>query len=129
MKTYKRRDSATSVLRKMGIKPCDYGLFITKERGAFNCDIDLAKAHLKGLEEQKSKKAPRKSMTRFCKDMILRGFDNAAIFEMMKTEFSATEKHRYYPSWNRCFLRRSGQLPPAFDPINQDPNAIHVLGG
>ena len=43
-KTFASRDSATSALRKLGIKPADYNQFIAKTTdGKFDCAIDSAK--------------------------------------------------------------------------------------
>lgn len=142
MKTYKRRDSATSLLRKVGIKPRDYDLFITKVDGGVQLNIDLANKHVKDLEAQatkpkksavkksKAKKEKRVTISSMCRDMILDGATNAEIFKALQDTYGeerfGTGK-RHYPAWYRCELRRKGELPPAFDPINQDPNAVHVF--
>lgn len=50
-KTFKTRDSATTLLRKMGINPRDYNLFI--EKTADNqvlCKVGMAEAHLGSLK-------------------------------------------------------------------------------
>ena len=48
---YKTRDSATSMLRKMGIKSCDYNLFVdTLEDGTFACQVAKAEMHLASLK-------------------------------------------------------------------------------
>lgn len=41
LKTYARRDSATTVLRKAGVPTRDYSLFITKENDAYVLDLGL----------------------------------------------------------------------------------------
>lgn len=52
VKIYTRRDSATSVLRKMGIKPRDYDFFIEKmEDGRVACQIARAEMHLESLSK------------------------------------------------------------------------------
>lgn len=140
MKTYKRRDSATSVLRKMGINSRDYDLFITKSDGGVCLDLDLAKKHVVDLKRQTSKpikKAPKKkpkekriTISSLCRDMILDGATNAEIFAKLQATYGEERfgpEKKHYPAWYRCELRRKGQLPPAFDPINQDPNAVHVM--
>lgn len=49
-KTFKTRDSATSLLRKMGINPRDYNLFIEKaDDGQVICKVGMAEAHLETL--------------------------------------------------------------------------------
>lgn len=52
-KSFTRRDSATSVLRKMGINSRDYNLFITVDAyGKFELNLDLAKSHAAKIAEQ-----------------------------------------------------------------------------
>ena len=141
VKIFKRRDSATALLRKMGINSRDYGLFIEKmEDGRFTCQVALAEGHLESLKEQtkpkpkkkatKVKKEKRVTISSLCRDMILDGADNAAIFKALQEKYGEERfgpEKRHYPAWYRCELRRKGELPPAFDPINQDPTAVHVV--
>lgn len=48
---YKTRDSATSMLRKMGIQARDYNFFIeTLEDGTFACQVAKAEMHLASLK-------------------------------------------------------------------------------
>jgi hypothetical protein len=68
------------------------------------------------------------SMTRTCDEMIYEGFSNAEIFKVVYRDFSDLNRlarHRLWPSWRRCQLRRQGRLPPAFDKRRQDPRANH----
>lgn len=52
-KTYARRDSATTVLRKLGVNPRDYNIFITKLPGDnWQVDTAAATAHVTGVELQ-----------------------------------------------------------------------------
>ena len=57
-KTFARRDSATSVLRKLGVKPRDYDLFISRGEhplgGEFPylLNLDLAKSHVATIAVQ-----------------------------------------------------------------------------
>lgn len=143
IKTYKRRDSATTVLRKMGINSRDYNLFIKKlDDGQFECDVPLAESHLKNLAKQtklkkqkakakpKARKEKRITISSMCRDMILNGASNEQIFNALQEKYGEERfgpEKRHYPAWYRCELRRKGQLPPAFDPINQDPSAVHIL--
>ena len=46
MKSVKTRDSATSILRKLGINSRDYNLFIDKYEGGFHVRISDAKKHV-----------------------------------------------------------------------------------
>lgn len=59
VKTYARRDSATSVLRKLNIKPRDYDLFIKQVphtlaggQPSYSLDLEAAKAHHGALQDQ-----------------------------------------------------------------------------
>lgn len=61
IKTVARRDSATTILRKLGLKPRDYNLFIEETAdGKFAVKVGAAEKHLKDLagpspEELKAK--------------------------------------------------------------------------
>lgn len=62
VKTVTRRDSATAILRKIGIKPRDYNLFIAEiDDGKFAVRVEDAEKHLKALvgpsEEEVAKQA------------------------------------------------------------------------
>lgn len=126
MKTYKRRDSATSVLRKLGIKPRDYDLFIKPVEGGIEFDDELAKQHAAKLKVQTDETKPKKSPAKKAKpqaakskgktqlqvatDLILEGKSNQEIWEVIQPMFNLDEKKRHYPSWYRCHLRRIGVL-------------------
>lgn len=136
MKIYKRRDSATSLLRKMGINSRDYDLFITKIDNGVQLNIDLAKKHATDIKKQTAKpkrktpKEKRTTISSLCRDMILDGATNAEIFAKLQETYGEErfdQDKRHYPAWYRCELRRKGALPPAFDPINQDPSAVHII--
>lgn len=52
-----RRDSATTILRKLGINSRDYNLFIRADKDGFVVDVDLAKKHLAKVAEQTAPRA------------------------------------------------------------------------
>ena len=127
MKHYKRRDSATSVLRNLGIKPRDYDLFINPVENGVEFNDELAKQHAKQLKVQtgeikpkKSKKSKKKSITEqpkqgqtqlaVARDLILEGKSNQEIWDVIQPMFNLDEKKRHYPSWYRCHLRRIGVI-------------------
>lgn len=62
-KTVTRRDSATAILRKLGVKPRDYDLFITVVPGAdgesrtFVVKVTEAKTYLAGLKQVEAAQA------------------------------------------------------------------------
>lgn len=141
VKIYTRRDSATSVLRKMGINSRDYDLFIEKmEDGRLACKVVMAEMHLENLKVQTKPKTAKKikvakkpkekriTISSLCRDMILDGATNDQIFTALQEKYGEERfgpDKRHYPAWYRCELRRKGELPPAFDRMNQDPNAVH----
>lgn len=68
VKTVARRDSATAILRKIGIKPRDYNAFIKETADEkFAVDVTAAEKHLKNLlgptEEEKAKAAEQAKLT------------------------------------------------------------------
>lgn len=69
-KTVARRDSATTILRKLGIQPRDYNLFITETAdNKFAVKVGAAEKHLKDLagpspEELKAKAAQAAEVTK-----------------------------------------------------------------
>lgn len=142
VKIYARRDSATSVLRKLGIKPCDYDLFIEKmSDGRIACQVAMAEIHLGHLKtwtkseaankKTKASKPPKEKRTTIsglCRGMVLNGATNEEIFKALQERYGEERfgpEKRHYPAWYRCELRRKGELPPAFDYANQDTNVVH----
>jgi hypothetical protein len=60
VKILARRDSATTILRKLGIQARDYDFFIEKMTdGRFACKVAMAELHLQSLK-QPAAKAPAK---------------------------------------------------------------------
>lgn len=51
-RTFARRDSATAVLRKLGLRPRDYDLFIKSLDGKFELSLEAAEAHARALQAQ-----------------------------------------------------------------------------
>lgn len=133
IKFYTRRDSATTVLRKLGIKPRDYDLFIEKTSdGQFGCQIAKAQMYLKSLVEAakpaeekpafgpkavksvKSKSAKPATATKskpsgisaMARSMIADGYSNQEIWEKLKSEFKLDDSKKHYPTWYRCEMKR-----------------------
>jgi hypothetical protein len=129
IKIYKRRDSATTALRKMGIKPRDYNIFIEQTSdGCFACNIIGAKMRIERQHPQKSK-GKKVTISSLCRALILNGKTDTEIMIALRREFGedhiGPEKNSY-PCWYRCELRRKGQLPPAFETsARRDPNAVY----
>jgi hypothetical protein len=134
----KTRDAATAVLRRLGIKPQEYGLFI-KKLDVDLFEIDLPKIHeagpvnsggkaaLKSLKPAKAKvviktvkekavKAPRDHKDRrvtvssVAEELILGGMSNENVFAELKARFKLDDSKKSYPSWYRCRLKRQGKI-------------------
>lgn len=105
MKVYKRRDSATAILRKAGIKSRDYNLYVNKIDGQFHLNLDL----LKKWED--SQKRPDKPCCQVAYDLIKEGKSNQEVWAIIQPMFNLEDKKKYYPSWYRCHLRRMGEIP------------------
>lgn len=135
----KTRDAATSALRKLGIKPPAYGLFIKKlEDGRF--EIDLPKVHEQGYAvnggkapkaakpakakaaktvKAKTAKAPktpkepkdrRVTVSSVAEELILAGKSNEDVFAALKAQFKLDDSKKSYPTWYRCRLKRLGKI-------------------
>ena len=123
-KTYTARDSATSALRKLGLQARDYNLFITKVGDKFECKLGAAAAHLESLKQPKTKPvkqaiekpvkttAPkREGISATARAMILDGKTNQEVWEALQAKFDLDHSKRHYPTWYRCEMKRTGQLP------------------
>lgn len=125
VKFYARRDSATAVLRKMGIPACDYNAFIeVMSDGQFACHIARAEMHLESLKnpkpaETKAAKAPASTETKpkragisaTARELILAGKSNQEVWTILKETFGLDDGKKHYPSWYRCEMKRKGLLP------------------
>ena len=125
VKFYARRDSATTVLRKMGIPARDYNAFIeVMSDGQFACHIARAEMHLKSLKnpkpaETKAAKATRPAaaaetkrtgISAAARALILAGKTNQEVWAELKQQFNLDDSKKHYPTWYRCELKRKGQL-------------------
>ena len=138
MKTYANRDSATSALRKIGIHPRDYNLFIGGEKGKFTVDLDKAQHHKDSLNKKAEKsidtllhdikpaltkalkdsakatgleKPERKTTVgAVCRELITKGKTNAEIWAVIEPRFSMPAKRKYFPAWYRFDMKRKGLL-------------------
>ena len=123
VKFYARRDSATTVLRKMGIPACDYNAFIeVMSDGQFACHIARAEMYLESLKNKPAKtkatKAPasaeakpkRTGISATARALILAGKTNQEVWAALKQQFNLDDSKKHYPTWYRCELKRKGQL-------------------
>lgn len=140
IRVYARRDSATSVLRKIGIKARDYNIFIKEAGGEFHCDVEAAEQHLASLDittmaevsnpprEESTEAEPvakpkngkavmaevqrpkQGSVSTVARDMIIAGHTNQEVWAKLKELFDLDDKKKSYPSWYRSELKRKGVL-------------------
>lgn len=123
VKFYARRDSATTILRKMGIHSRDYNAFIeVMSDGKFACHIARAEMHLESLKNPKSAaakpakktaepKVKKTGISATARALILDGKSNQEVWEALKQQFNLDDSKKHYPTWYRCEMKRTGLLP------------------
>ena len=130
-KLYLNRDSATSILRKLGIPKEHYSQFITEVNGKYDLNLSAATRFLNAPPDAKPStvKPPiakirtntpppkvRKaivgtSISKFIRGMISDGKTNDEIWSVLSTDYGFDDSKKYYPGWYRCEMRRTGLLP------------------
>lgn len=133
VKILSRRDSCTTVLRKMGIHSRDYNAFIEKMTdGRFACQVAKAEMHLESLKNpapktvigeaikagrratdpvvKSDKPAKAKGVSAVARDLILAGKTNQEVWAVIKEAFNLDDSKKHYPSGYRCELKRAGKL-------------------
>ena len=125
-KIYKRRDSATAALRKLGVKKQNYKDFIEPSDGGFICHLQDAKASLaKPAVKQKPKKQPTKTpritISSRARELVLEGLTNEEVWIKLQPEFNLSDSKKWYPAWYRCEQRRKGHLAPQHYFDSNDP--------
>jgi len=128
VKIFKTRDSATSLLRKLGIQSRDYNFFIEKMTdGQVACQVAKAEMHLESLKNPapKAEAKPAKTSTKktaepkvkkvgisaTARELILNGKTNQEVWAILKEQFNLSDSKKHYPTWYRCEMKRNGQLP------------------
>lgn len=129
IKTYARRDSVTSILRKRGIPSVQYNDWIIKnDDGTFSIreqaesptppwdeEPKTAETTVKGHKiPDASKKAKvqdepkeiRRTVSSAAREHILAGHDNKKVWELLKEEFDLDDSKKHYPSWYRSEMKR-----------------------
>lgn len=128
-KFYTRRDSATTVLRKMGIHSRDYNAFIdVQDDGTFLLHITRAENHLMSLKkpttakptaakpkgDAKSPKALKAvrapSISGTARRLISEGHTNQEVWAVLKQQFDLDDSKKHYPTWYRCEMKRTGLI-------------------
>ena len=124
VKFYARRDSATTVLRKMGVSASNYNAFIeVMSDGQFACHIARAEMHLESLKNPKAAepkaakvtkttepKSKRTGISATARELILAGKTNQEVWAELKAQFNLDDSKKHYPTWYRCEMKRKGQL-------------------
>lgn len=129
MKTVKTRDSATTILRKLGVNSRDYNLFIektaagyvvaeTKARASVVKEVvvdllatkDVVDKALTPAPVTPPAKTPKLSISGMAEQLLLAGKSNAETWAALKERFKLGDDKKHYPSWFRSRLRRQGRL-------------------
>lgn len=127
-KVYTRRDSAVTVLRKMGLAKNFYDQFIHKmDDGQYICEVGKAEAYLESLKQRKATKVGRRSddpvvenpvkvkgvkhgsVANFTREMVRTGKTNAEIWTSLQETFGLDSSKRHYPAWYRGDMIRRGE--------------------
>lgn len=130
VKILSRRDSATTILRKMGIHSRDYNAFIeVMSDGKFACHIARAEMHLESLKQAaakpakakaKAKSAPKaekqpaakreaaRTVSTVARELIVAGKTNLEVWVVIQKEFDLDDSKKSYPAWYRSDCKRKG---------------------
>ena len=132
VKILARRDSCTTILRKMGVASADYGSFIeVMTDGKFACHIARAEMHLESLKkpapkaekpavEKKAAAKPAKKETvkreaartvsTVARELIVAGKTNVEVWAIIQKEFGLDDSKKSYPAWYRSDCKRKGLI-------------------
>ena len=128
VKILSRRDSATTILRKMGIHSRDYNAFIeVMTDGKFACHIARAEMHLESLKQAaakpaKAKSAPKaekqpaakreaaRTVSTVARELIVAGKTNLEVWAVIQKEFDLDDSKKSYPAWYRSDCKRKGLI-------------------
>lgn len=130
VKIVARRDSATTILRKMGIHSRDYNAFIeVMTDGKFACHVARAEMHLESLkqaaakpakaekpatkaapkaEKQPAKREAARTVSTVARELIVAGKTNPEVWAVIQKEFDLDDSKKSYPAWYRSDCKRKG---------------------
>lgn len=130
VKILARRDSCTTILRKMGIHSRDYNAFIeVMTDGKFACHIARAEMHLESLKQAAAPKAEKpakkeaaakpakkeatkreaaRAVSTVARELIVAGKTNAEVWAIIQKEFNLDDSKKSYPAWYRSDCKRKG---------------------
>lgn len=115
IKYYSRRDSATAVLRKLGINSSNYDKFITRAPGGdYAVHVEKAKLSLKkpvvshtaAVKKMLGAKDVRRTISSVARELIKAGKTDAEVWATIKHEFHLDDSKKRYPAWYRADLLR-----------------------
>lgn len=116
----KSRDSATSILRKLGIESKHYNSFIEKmDNGQLAVQVAKAQLFLKPAPKAKASKKPeapkatKETVSSVARDLIRKGLTNAQVFEALQKKFNLDDSKKGYPAWYRSDMARKGEVVKA----------------
>lgn len=132
VKILARRDSCTTILRKMGIHPRDYNAFIeVMTDGKFACHIARAEMHLESLKQAAAPKAEKpakkeaaakpakkeaakreaaRTVSTVARELIVAGKTNVEVWAIIQKEFDLDDSKKSYPAWYRSDCKRKGLI-------------------
>lgn len=122
-----RRDSAVTILRKLGTPPDMYKDFVSElTDGRWAAQVGRAKDYLeqrKDLAAERNaikaknatasaKRGERKApISQTCLTLFREGKHNGEVWEHIKAKYELDDEKRGYPAWYRSYFRRRGDLP------------------
>ena len=109
-KIFKSRDSATALLKKLGIEKASYNNYISKTSTGVEVDMAAVKATLTKPVKPKTSKTPRTSCSSVAKELILSGKTNQEVWDVISKQFKLDATKKHYPTWYRYQLKRRGEL-------------------
>lgn len=124
-----RRDSATNILKKLGVDKANYNDFIVKtEKGFFvrvqDAAISVGKAEprvtpfsapVKPTKKlaKTAKPKKRESVSGFMQQMIRDGSTDAEVWEASQKKFGLDDSKKHYPRWYRNYIKRQAAAAAA----------------
>lgn len=136
VKYYSKRDSATAVLRKLGLhkdfynqfieqlSPTSFALNLTKAEDFLAKltndesepeveEVEVKEVEVESVKEvvvKKERKPRDRSVSRRCRELILEGKTDDEVWEVIKVELDLDDTKSHYPRWNRNQMKRSGLI-------------------
>jgi hypothetical protein len=145
VRTFTRRDGATAVLKKLGVKPSDYNAFVHQTTdGRYAVNVEKAQTFIEskhrligskvaqGTNRGKTAAAAasnvvkRPTVSGTIRELIIKGLDNAAIHAIMVRDFGHDEEKKHYPGWYRSRMRADGLIPRGDVKRGRKPNPPKV---